>query len=111
MIIATRVLKLSEGNGDIDIAIRLFAPEAANDAWWSQYEVDWPKGRHQMKAWGADAIQAIVLALQMIGAEIYTSSYHRSGKLKLEAPGSGYGFPVPAGIRHLLEGDDAKYGA
>ncbi len=110
-IIATRVLKLSEADGDVDIAIRLFAPEAANDAWWCQYEVDWPEGRHQMKAWGTDAIQAIVLALQMIGAELYTSSYHKSGKLRLDTPGRGYGFPVPAGIRHLLEGDDATYGA
>jgi hypothetical protein len=31
---------------------------------------------------GIDALQAPVLTLQMIGAEIYTSSYHREGRLR-----------------------------
>jgi hypothetical protein len=58
---------------------------------------------------GFDSIQAIFLALQTIGAEIYTSSYHKSGQLFLDKPGNGYGFPVMPTIRDLLEGDDAKY--
>ena len=45
----------------------------------------------------------------MIGADIYSSSYHKSGKLMLEAPGKGYGFPVVSSLRDLLEGDDAKF--
>lgn len=76
-----------------------------------RYEIDWPEGRQESIAWGADSVHAIVLALQMIGADIYTSSYHKSGKLMHEAPGRGYGFPVPSGIRDLREGDDAIYDA
>lgn len=55
-----------------------------------------------------DSAQALLLAMQMIGSEIYTSSYHRSGNLFLDAPGRGYGFPVAATLRDLLEGDDRK---
>jgi hypothetical protein len=45
----------------------------------------------------------------MIGAEIYSSSYHEQGKLFWDAPGRGYGFPVVSTYRNLLQGDDAKY--
>lgn len=55
---------------------------------------------------GADAMQALVIALQTVGAELYTSAYHTSGALYRERPGGGYGFPVTSGLRDLLEGDD-----
>ena len=58
---------------------------------------------------GSTLAQAIVLALQLIGAEIYSSSYHQSGNLFWDAPGKGYGFPVVPTYRDLLQGDDAKY--
>ena len=45
----------------------------------------------------------------MIGADLYSSSYHRSGKLMFDASGGGYGFPVVTTMRDLLQGDDAKY--
>jgi uncharacterized protein DUF6968 len=72
------------------------------------YEIDWPEGKETMTAWGFDSVQALVVALQMIGAELYSSSYHKSGKLMLEAPGNGYGFPVVSSLRDMLEGEDAK---
>lgn len=45
----------------------------------------------------------------MIGAEIYSSDYHKSGDLFWETPGKGYGFPVAPSLRDLLQGDDATY--
>lgn len=54
-------------------------------------------------------MQAMVLALQMIGFEIYNSEFHESGKLYGEKGRRGYGFPVMAAYRDLLQGDDAKY--
>jgi hypothetical protein len=110
MMIANRVLNFSGENGDIKIPIRIFAPERKGAAEWScHFEIDWPDDKRQAAAVGLDSVQAIVLAFQMIGSEIYATSYHKSGKLFLEAPGRGYGFPVTAGIRDLLIGDDAKY--
>ncbi len=68
-----------------------------------------PKERKRRLREGRTSVQALTVALKMIGADIYSSSYHKSGKLRLTAPGQGYGFPVPASIRDLLEGDDTKY--
>ena len=110
MIIASRLLKLRDADADIEIPIRIFLPEKLeNDSWTCRYEIDWPEGKWTLAAHGVDSIQAIDLALHMIGSEIYTSNYHKAGKLFLEAPGGGYGFPVPKTLRDLLEGDDAKF--
>lgn len=108
--IASRILKLERPEGNIEIPIRIFAPEQQEDGAWScHYETNWPEGKQTMTAWGADSVQALHVALNMIGAEIYSSSYHKSGDLIWEAPGKGYGFPVPPSLRNLLEGDDALY--
>ena len=40
-----------------------------------------------MEAMGVDAVQALELAMKMIGAFIYTSDHHASGNLMWEAPG------------------------
>jgi len=47
----------------------------------------------------------------MIGAELYTSSYHTKHQLRWDKAGDGYGFPVPNNIRSLLVGEDKKYEA
>ena len=109
MVIASRVLTLRNEDAEIEIPIRILAPEQKDDAWVCRYEIDWPEGTQNMRAEGADSIQALLVALKMIGADIYSSSYHKSGQLMLEAPGKGYGFPVPSSLRDMLEGDDEKY--
>jgi hypothetical protein len=110
MLIATRTLKLRRTDGEIEIPVRIFAPQAASTkTWFCHYQIDWPEGESTSRAGGVDSVQALYLAMQMIGSEIYTSSYHKSGKLYLDAPGSGYGFPVPTTLRDLLVGDDKKF--
>src|SRR6202034_1009015 len=110
MEIASRTLTLRNGKTEIAIPIRLFAPQqhSAGD-WFCRYEIDWPEGKKGRDAWGSDSFQAIILTLQAIGTDIYSSTYHKSGNLFFEAPGRGYGFPVPVTLRDLLIGDDAKY--
>ena len=110
MEIATRTLTLRDGDHNVDIPIHIFAPkEQKPRAWSCHYEIGWPEGKEARDAWGCDSTQAIVLTLQAIGADIYTSTYHKSGNLFHEVPGRGYGFPVPASLRDILVGDDAKY--
>jgi len=110
MMIASRSLRLREGLNEIVIAIHIFAPERhENGAWSCRYEIGWPEGKETRCGWGVDSVQAIVLALQAIGTDIYTSNYHKSGDLFFVEPGKGYGFPVPITLRDLLSGDDAKY--
>ncbi|MGE0034658.1 MAG: hypothetical protein AB7S93_03405 [Xanthobacteraceae bacterium] len=109
MVIATRILKLRSATRDIEIPVRIFAPEQEAASWSCKFEVDWPDGMVTMSAGGIDAVQALDLALKMIGAQIYASDHHASGKLMWEAPGKGYGFPVGKNLRDLLVGDDKKY--
>ena len=110
MVIAGRVLSLQEGSDQVQIPIRIFAPEKeADGAWFCRYEIDWPDKKSTMNIGGVDSAQALFQALQIIGAELYSSDYHKSGKLFWEKPGNGYGFPVAPSIRDLLQGDDAKY--
>jgi len=58
---------------------------------------------------GVDRFQALFLTLQKIGADIYFSDYHKTGRLYFERQGSGYGFPVPKNARDLLVGDDKRF--
>lgn len=110
MRIASRVLTLRAEDGGLKIPISIFAPEKKKDGAWScRYEIGWPDEKSDKAVFGYDAMQSLVLALQIIGAEIYSSSYHKSGDLLWEAPGRGYGFPVAPTLRDLLVGDDAKY--
>ena len=106
MMIASRILKLRDANSNIDIPIEIFAPEQQSMDWVCRFEIGWPDGKLERHASGFDAVQALLLALQMIGTQIYASDLHASGNLEWLKPGFGYGFPVPAGIRDLLIGDD-----
>jgi hypothetical protein len=110
MLIATRTLLLRDNDIDHDVVIGVFAPVPDRDGGWScTYEIGWPDRKRTMTAGGVDAVQALLSALQMIGAELYASDHHKAGSLRFETPGRGYGFPVPGNARDLLEGDDAKY--
>jgi hypothetical protein len=109
MLIATRVLTLRRTAGDIQIPIRIFAPREETTHWSCRLEVGWPDGTWTMAAGGVDSVQALELAFEIIGAQIYTSDHHASGKLVWLEPGKGYGFPVPSGIRDLLVGDDKRF--
>lgn len=110
MLIASRVLTLQDRNGKARIPVRIFAPvKSENGSWLCRYEIDWPGEEHKIEIGGFDSAQALVLALQAIGAEIYSSNYHKAGNLYLDKPGDGYGFPVVPTLRDLLQGDDAKY--
>jgi hypothetical protein len=108
--IGQRILKLQSGDRTIDVPVVVFQPQQGSDGtWFCSYEIGWPEGTQTSRAGGVDALQAVFLALQMIGADIYSSSYHKSGALFLDEPGQGYGFPVAVSLRDRLIGDDAKF--
>ena len=110
MVIASRILTLRVRSGTVEIPIKVYAPECEKPrVWRCRYDIGWPEGKHSFAAYGVDSMQAAVIALGTIGAEIYSSNYHKSGDLWWDAPGNGYGFPVAPSIRDLLQGDDAKY--
>jgi hypothetical protein len=109
MIVAHRSLTLRQAPTDVDVSVRIFSPENSDDQWRCEYEIDWPEGTRKAQAAGVDSAQALFSALAKVGAEIYTSDYHKSGKLSWNEADGGYGFPVPQSLRDLLVGDDAKF--
>jgi len=106
MLIISHELFLRTGDHEVVIAIKIYKPEKQEKVWACRYEIDWPEGARVFSAVGLDSLQALVLALQMIGAEIYSSDYHREGRLRAYANEKGYGFPVAASLRELLVGAD-----
>lgn len=109
MIIAERTLLLKGIRRDIEIPIRIHAPEKSASEWNCRFEIQWPEGKAERWGAGIDAVQSLVIAMQMIGAEIYASRHHQTGRLSWLAPGHGYGFPVANTIRDLLVGDDKNF--
>ena len=109
MMMATRILKLQDNNGDVEIPIRIFAPQQDKSAWKCRYEIGWPDGKFESEGYGQDAVQAILLTCQKIGIELYVSDEHKSGNLMWGEPGKGYGFPVPRTVRDLLIGNDKEF--
>lgn len=107
MQIAYRRLTTSSASGEIDVPVRLFKPEESDGAWICRYEIEWPDQKHSGFAAGVDPIQALFLALQRIGVELYTSTHHETGSLKWSMSAKGYGFPIARNLRDLLIGDDA----
>ena len=106
---ATRRLAVLEKGVLLDVAVRVYSPEEDDRAWICRYEIDWPERVRGGAGFGVDGIQALVIALQNIGVELYASPYHRAGTLVFDKTGNGYGFPIAKDARHLLVGDDAKF--
>jgi hypothetical protein len=90
--IAFRVLKLRHKTQLIDVPVRLFAPVRDEEAWCCRYEIGWPFSPRESAAFGVDSVQALALALQKIGFDLYTSEAHKTGALMWEATG----FPYPS---------------
>ncbi len=108
MIMLQRSLTYGSPAEDMEVRIQVHAPVQGEKDWSCAYEIAWPDGPRRGYGYGVDATQAMLLALQAIGTDIYTSDYQRSGRLRWEREGRGYGFPVPRTIRDLLIGDDAQ---
>jgi len=109
MIIATRLLTLRDEQRPAEIPITVHAPEETDGHWICRFEIGWPEGSLERYGAGQDAVQALVIALQMIGSHIYSSEYHESGRLAWYEERLGYGFPVANTIRDLLVGDDKTF--
>lgn len=103
---ALRTLKCRTATGLADVLVKLYTPEQDDRAWRCPYEIAWPHGVWASAGWGVDAVQAVLLTLQKIGIELYSSEYHERGELYWEQPGQGYGFPVVPSMRNILVGAD-----
>ena len=57
MIIATRHLLLRGKHRDIDIPVRIHAPEKAEVDWICRFEIGWPEGKAER--WGAGPVREV----------------------------------------------------
>lgn len=106
---AVRQLAIIENGVRHDVAVRVFPPQPDDRSWACRYEIDWPHRPRVGAGYGIDGVQALVIAMQKIAIELYTSSYHKAGTLLFDKPGNGYGFPIMKNARDMLVGDDAKF--
>lgn len=102
-----RILRLTNAPG-VTIPVRVYEPVAEPLDWSCRAEIGWPDGMWSRDVTGVDPIQALELALRMIGTQLYVSDLHRAGRLVWLEPGQGYGFPVPVTIRDMLIGEDRR---
>ena len=106
MVTAERILELKPGSHDVRVSVT--APVLDDGSWFCTYQIQWPDGQRAVRIGGADSMQALVGALQLLGAEIYASQFHKDGRLSFEGR-PGYGIPVPSNFRPDLVGDDARF--
>ncbi len=106
--IGTRKLFVDAVDGRKDVEISITTPEPDGERWVCRYIIGWPEGPKERHVRGADGIAAVHSALQMIGLDLNSSSYHLEGRLKWMEPWVGYGFPVPKDARDMLTGQDKE---
>jgi hypothetical protein len=109
MVIAERTLLLKSSDTSVRIPVTIFLPKKTASAWGCRYQIDWPGGIRSSEVFGFDSMQALLHAMQAVGAEVYTSDAHRSGQLRWTDEDDGYGFPVPSLMRDQLTKGDSQY--
>jgi hypothetical protein len=101
-VIASRVLTL-DGTGRVTVLIGK-PKQLADIDWYCPYRKVGIGSGNVKRAEGVDAVQALVLALSMVGAELYTSQEYDAGRLQWDggAVKGDLGFPVPPNIQDML---------
>lgn len=102
-IIATRELILSDGK---EVSVIIGKPEKFPDSddYYCPYQVIGIGKGNVRYAGGIDSVQALLLTLNMIGADLYTSKEAKAGILSWKGGAKGdLGFPLPEVLRDLKE--------
>ena len=100
MIIARRTLTLRQQGQDHPVEITLATPRFETGCWRCAYQIHWPSGPRRYFAAGADSMQALILAMQMVCAELYASEAFKTGGCSLGSPEMDWPFRrrPPCGI-------------
>lgn len=103
LVIASRQLTLDD-NHKVEILIGKPSPIPNGTDWYCPYQTLGMGSGRVRYAGGVDSVQALVLSLSMVGAELYCSAEYESGRLSWEcgAVKGDLGFPVPENIRDVL---------
>ena len=115
LVIAERELTL---DADQKVQVLIGKPERSPDGvdWYCPQQIVGIRSGSVRYAMGVDPVQALVLALCMVGAELYASAEYEAGRLSWDcgAVKGDLGFPVTENIRDALpkgmtgQSDDAN---
>lgn len=98
-VIVTREFALSESARPVIVEIGRPAKFPDGQDYYCPYRVVGLGNDRVRYAGGVDQVQALLLTLKKIGAELYTCAEYKSGKLYwLEAGNNDLGFPTPDGF-------------
>jgi hypothetical protein len=105
-IIATRKLALSNGK-KVSVIIGRPKKFPDNSGYYCPYQIV-GMGKEKVRyAGGVDGVQSLLLALNMIGADLYTSKEAKAGSLRWDGGEKGdLGLPVPDVLRDLVPNSD-----
>ncbi len=104
--IAQRVLKFGASGASGIVPVTIYLPRASGNDWCCAYEIGWPTGTRQGQAFGVDSVQALLLAMQTIGAELYATRPSGIDDLQWLEKGGGFGFPLSPAVRDMAVGED-----
>jgi hypothetical protein len=105
MVVLSRNLKLMRGGREFDVPIRIHLPSTKRIIGNGIRDRLAGSRKAEQSRW-IDSVQALLIAMQKIGVDLYAGDAHHSGNLKWERPGGGYGFPLQSAVQDLYEGDD-----
>ena len=98
-VIATRELDLKDADGDRPVIVRIGMPQPTDDEhdYYCPFEIDGLGDRTVRRAIGIDAVQALQLAIMMIGSILTASDEATDGRLSWLNMQGDFGFPpVPS---------------
>jgi hypothetical protein len=102
-VIASRELTL-DGTAKVTVLIGKPRYEPAPVDWYCPYQTVGVGSGRVRCAYGGDSVQALVLALSLVGAQLYCSAEYEAGRLSWDygAVKGDLGFPVPPNIQDVL---------
>jgi hypothetical protein len=103
--IAKRTLNLT-GDSDREVTVIIGRPKPDGDAYRCEFQIIGLRAgkTRSSHAMGLDSMHALILTLQAIGSELYTSEAAKHGRLGWEGS-QNLGFPVPDIIADLVPKD------
>ena len=104
---ATRTLTIKNGDSSTPVGVAVGCPIKADEGEFACiYSISWPETPWEGTAYGFDGVQALLIAMNMIAAQLYHSTYDDEGRLLWGGEENGYGFPLSATIRNVAQGAD-----
>lgn len=107
-VVAQRSLVALVDGATAAVHVKIYAPRPEGENWACIYEIGWPSATRRVQANGLDSVQALLLAMQMIGAELYARRPSGVSDLYWLEAGDGVGFPLPPSLRGQALGEDRQ---